>query len=118
MGHWTYLIVLAACLCAAVPLEFVFHVRVLRRPGILIAALLPELVLFAGWDLYAIHSHQWTYDPRRVTGVVLPGGLPVEEALFFVVIPVCAVLAFEAVRRCRAPRAPRPAAPARPRDPA
>jgi lycopene cyclase domain-containing protein len=118
MGHWTYLIVLAACLGAAVPLEFVFHVRVLRRPGILIAALLPELVLFAGWDLYAIHSHQWTYDPRRMTGVVLPGGLPVEEALFFVVIPVCAVLAFEAVRRGRAPRAPGPAAAARPRGPA
>jgi lycopene beta-cyclase len=119
MGHWTYLMLLAACLCAAVPLEFVFHVRVLRRPRILIAALLPELVLFLSWDLYAIHRHQWAYDPHRITGVELPGGLPVEEALFFLVIPVCAVLAFEAVKRCRTPRAPRPApAPARQRGPA
>jgi len=117
--HWTYLLVLAACLCATVPLEFVFQVRVLRRPVILLAALLPELVLFLSWDLYAIHAHQWTYDPRRIIGVILPGGLPVEEALFFLVVPVCAVLAFEAVKRWRSPRmpAPRPA-PSRRRWPA
>ena len=30
---------------------------------------------------------------------MLPGGLPVEELLFFVVVPVCAVLGFEAVRK-------------------
>jgi lycopene cyclase domain-containing protein len=106
MRHWTYLILLAACLCATVPLEFVFHIRVIRRPRILIAALLPELVLFLSWDLYAIHSHQWTYDPHRLIGVGLLGGLPLEEALFFLVIPVCAVLAFEAVKRCRTPRMP------------
>jgi hypothetical protein len=33
--------------------------------------------------------------------VILPGGLPLEEVLFFLVIPVCAVLAFEAVKRWR-----------------
>jgi hypothetical protein len=32
---------------------------------------------------------------------VLPGGVPVEELLFFVVVPTCAVLAFEAVRRVK-----------------
>jgi lycopene cyclase domain-containing protein len=106
MGHWTYLILLLACLCAAVPLEFVFHLRVLRRPRILITALLPELVIFASWDLYAIGRHQWSYDPRRTSGMTLPGGLPVEEVLFFAVVPVCAVLTFEAVKRYRTPRAP------------
>jgi lycopene cyclase domain-containing protein len=118
--HWTYLILLLACLCATAPLEFVFRLRVLRRPKVLIAALLPELVIFLSWDLYAIRRHQWTYDPRRITGVKLPGGVPLEEVLFFVVIPVCAVLTFEAVKRCRAPRAPRPPAsrPARRREPA
>jgi hypothetical protein len=30
-----------------------------------------------------------------------PLGLPVEELLFFVVVPTCAVLAFEAVRRVK-----------------
>ena len=31
----------------------------------------------------------------------MPGRVPVEELLFFVVVPVCAVLAHEAVRAVR-----------------
>ncbi len=106
MRHWTYLLLLLACLGATVPLELVFHLRVLRRPATLIAALVPEFVVFLAWDLYAIHQHQWSYDPRRTIGVHLPGGVPLEEALFFAIIPICAVLTFEAVKRCRAPRVP------------
>jgi hypothetical protein len=39
------------------------------------------------------------YSPERTLGVRLPGGIPVEEVLFFVVVPLCSVLALEAVRR-------------------
>jgi lycopene cyclase domain-containing protein len=53
------------------------------------------------WDLYAIHAGHWTFDPEQTLGVELPGGLPLEEMLFFVVVPVCAVLAYEAVRTVR-----------------
>jgi hypothetical protein len=31
--------------------------------------------------------------------VRLPGGIPLEEVLFFLVVPLCAVLALEAVRK-------------------
>jgi hypothetical protein len=33
--------------------------------------------------------------------VVLPGGLPLEEVLFFLVVPVASVLTLEAVRAAR-----------------
>ena len=62
---------------------------------------MPGFLIFVAWDLYAVHAGQWTYDPRHLIGVALPGGLPLEEALFFVVVPVCSVLTFEAVRRIR-----------------
>jgi len=54
--------------------------------------------VFVAWDLYAISVGHWTYDLHRMTGVLLPGGLPLDEVLFFVVTPTCAILAFEAVR--------------------
>jgi lycopene cyclase domain-containing protein len=61
-------------------------------------ALAPVVVVFLAWDVAAISAGHWSYDPGQVVGVTLPGRLPLEEVLFFLVVPVCAVLGFEAVR--------------------
>lgn len=98
MRHLTYLGLLAGCLLGTAPLEIWLGTRVYARPRRWLLSVLPTFVLFAGWDLYAIARHQWSYRQEWMSGVVLPGGLPVEEALFFVVVPTCAILAFEAVR--------------------
>ena len=97
----TYLLVLAGCLVATAPLELALRTRVYARWRRLLLTLLPVFLVFAGWDVLAIHAGQWHYDPRQTTGVLLPGRLPLEEALFFLVVPVCAVLTLEAVRRRR-----------------
>ena len=99
MGHFTYLVVLMACLLAALWLEPVLRVGVLRRWRRLALAVLPVAAVFALWDIAAIAAGHWTYDPAQVLGLTLPGRLPLEELIFFFVIPVCAVLGFEAVRR-------------------
>jgi lycopene cyclase domain-containing protein len=99
--HLAYLAVLALCLLGTLPLEVWLGVRVYRRPRRLLLTLLPVLVVFVGWDLYAVAADQWAFDPAQTVGLVLPGGVPVEEVLFFVVVPTCAVLAFEAVRRVK-----------------
>ena len=101
MRHLAYLGVLAACLAGTAWLEVVLHTGVYRRWRRLLLTLAPVLVVFVAWDVYAIGQHQWTFDPRRTTGIVLPGRLPIEELLFFVVIPICSVLSFEAVRHVR-----------------
>ena len=101
MTHLLYVGVLAGCLLGTAPLELVLRVRVYARWRRLLLAVLPTAVVFVTWDLYAIHAGHWTYEARWLTTVVLPGGLPLDEVLFFVVIPVCAVLTLEAVRRCR-----------------
>lgn len=93
-----YLLVLAACVAVTLPLELVLGVRVYRRPRRLLMTLLPVLAVFTCWDSLAIHAGQWSY--HRLVGVRL-GNVPVEELLFFVVIPLCAVLTLEAVRRRR-----------------
>jgi lycopene cyclase domain-containing protein len=98
MRHLSYLLVLAGCLVAALWLEPVFKVNVLRRWRRLLLTLLPVAVVFVLWDLAAIAAGHWTFDPAQTTGILLPGGLPVDEVLFFVVVPICAVLGFEAVR--------------------
>jgi lycopene cyclase domain-containing protein len=101
MSHLLYLGLLAACLLGTAPLEIWLHTRVYAQWSRLIATLVPVIVVFVSWDLYAIHRHQWSYARHWLIGWILPGGLPIEELLFFVVIPVCAILTLEAVRRRR-----------------
>jgi lycopene cyclase domain-containing protein len=99
MRHLTYLVVLAGCLVGAVWLEPVLRVGVLRQWRRLLLTIAPVVLVFGGWDVAAIAAHHWSYDRAQTTGVLLPGRLPLEELLFFVVVPVCAILGFEAVRK-------------------
>lgn len=101
MRHLSYLGMLAFCLLGTAPLELFLHVGVYRRWRRLALTVLPVLVVFVVWDLYAISRGQWTFDPRQTLGLDLPGGLPVEEVGFFLVVPVAAVLTLEAVRAVR-----------------
>lgn len=96
--HLLYLALLAACLVGTLPLELVLGTRVYARWRRLALTVLPVAVAFGGWDVAAIRQGAWTYDRRYLIGVTLPGRLPLEELLFFLVIPVCAVLTLEAVR--------------------
>ena len=101
MRHLSYVAMLAFCLLGTAPLELFLHVQVYRRWRRLALTVVPVLVVFVVWDLYAVARDQWAFDPRQTLGWSLPGGLPVEEVLFFVVVPVAAVLTLEAVRAVR-----------------
>jgi lycopene cyclase domain-containing protein len=92
-----YLLVLLSCLIGTAPLEVVLKTRVYARWRRLLLTLAPVVVVFVVWDVLAIGAGHWDYDPSQVTGIAL-GSLPLEELLFFLVIPVCAILTLEAVR--------------------
>ena len=96
--HWQYAALLAACLVVTLPLELVLGARVYRRPRRVVRALLPMLVVFVVWDLVGIARDHWSYSARFTTGLDL-GPMPVEELAFFVVIPLCGLLTYEAVGR-------------------
>ncbi len=99
MIQFTYLAVLFGCLAAALWLEPVLKVGVLRRRRRLLFTLGVVAAGFLVWDVAAVAVGHWSYDPRQIIGVWLPGSLPLEEVLFFLVIPTCTILGFEAVRR-------------------
>lgn len=105
MMRATYLLLMAACLVATLPLELVLRTGVYRRTRRWLLSIAPVFLVFAAWDSWAIGRGHWRYDGRQTTGVLLAGHLPVEEAVFFVVVPTCAILSFEAVRRVRGWRA-------------
>ncbi len=90
---------MAGCLLVTLPLELVLGARVYRDPRRLARALLPVVVVFLAWDAEAIARGTWTYSLAFTTGWLLPMRVPVEELVFFVVVPVCGLLTYEAVGR-------------------
>jgi lycopene cyclase domain-containing protein len=97
MDHYQYLLLMACCLAVTAPLELL-GARVYRQPARLARAVLPVAVVFLAWDAIAVTAGVWTYNPAYVTGVRLPFRIPVEELVFFLVVPVCAILTYGCVQ--------------------
>jgi lycopene cyclase domain-containing protein len=98
MGRFSYLAVLAFVVLGSGWLELVLRTRVLRRWKRLLLAMVPGVVLFCAWDAYAIAQGHWTFDTDRILGIYLPFSIPLDELLFFMVIPFASILTLEAVR--------------------
>ena len=97
LDHFQYLLLMVACLLITLPLEFVLGARVYRRPAGLAFAVIPVVIIFSVWDIVGILRDHWSYSPRFTTGVKLIFGMPIEELVFFVVVPLCGLLTYEAV---------------------
>jgi lycopene cyclase domain-containing protein len=94
--RWQYLLVLAACLVITAPLEM-FGPGVYRQGRRLIKAILPVALVFLVWDEIAVAARVWSYNDAYISGLNVPVRVPIEEVLFFVVIPVCGLLTYNAV---------------------
>ena len=101
MSKFAYLSVLLGCLVGTAWLEYFLRTTVYRRTIRLVLTVLPVVVIFSIWDAYAIAQGHWNFDPRYVTGITTVANIPLDEVLFFIVIPICAILSFEAVRSAR-----------------
>jgi lycopene beta-cyclase len=115
LGRGTYLALLAACVLVTLPLELLLRARVYARPRRWLTSVLPVAVVLGLWDYLAIRRGHWSYNPRYTIGVAFFGHvLPLEELVFFVVVPTCAILTYQAVSRLLGPRRDRPGPPAGP----
>ena len=97
LDHFQYLLLMAACLLITLPLEFILRARVYRRAAGLAFAIIPVVIIFSVWDIVGILRDHWSYSAQFTTGVKLIFGMPIEELAFFVVVPICGLLTYEAV---------------------
>jgi lycopene cyclase domain-containing protein len=97
IDRYQYLVLMAACLVVTAPLELMLGARVYRRPRTLLFALAPVVLAFCIWDMVGIVAGHWTYSAQFTTGILLLLGMPLEELVFFVVVPICGLLTYEAV---------------------
>ena len=74
------------------------RLRVLRDPRRLVLTILLASPAFILWDAFAIAHQRWTFGAGLTLGIIGPLGVPLEEYLFFIVIPIAAVLTLEGVK--------------------
>ena len=97
----SYLAMLIFTAAASFWLEIAFKVHVLRRMKRVLLSLLPSSLGFLIWDAYAIAQGHWYFDQRQVTGINGPFNIPIEEILFFLIIPIAVLMTLEGVARLK-----------------
>jgi len=55
------------------------------------------IVIYLGWDVWAVFKKSWYFDSQQILGLNLFGRVPIEEVLFFVIVPLMCVLTYLAL---------------------
>jgi lycopene cyclase domain-containing protein len=92
-----YLWVLAATITGPLLLSFDKKVHFYTRWQTLFPATLVVAMIFIAWDAYFTHEQVWGFTPRYLTGIYW-GNLPIEECLFFLVVPYACLFIYEVIR--------------------
>ena len=98
MGEWSYMAMLGFVVVASFWLEFAFKLRVLRDPLRILKTLSVVTPFFILWDAYAIANQHWFFDPNLTLQIYGPLAIPIEEYLFFIIIPIAGMLTLEGVK--------------------
>lgn len=98
LERFSYVGVLLFVVFGSIWLEVFLRTRVLARWRRLLLTMIVPVLVFIVWDAYAIASGHWTFDVDRILGFQVVAGVPIDEVLFFIVIPFASILTLEAVR--------------------
>lgn len=97
LGHWSYMAMLAFVVAGSWWLEFAFRLKVLRNPRRILGTIAVVVPMFIVWDYYAIAQGHWFFEPNLILGIFGPFGVPLEEYVFFLVVPAAGILTLEGV---------------------
>ncbi len=73
------------------PLKFYTNIKPIIKSILLI------LLIFGSWDIFATLRGHWQFDKDAVYGLRIIN-LPLEEVLFFIVIPFCCIFSWEVLK--------------------
>jgi lycopene cyclase domain-containing protein len=96
-SHYTYFLILAASLAGPLALSFDKKVGFYKKWKYLFPAMIIPALLYIVWDIYFTSKGVWHFNEKYITGIKLVN-LPLEEVLFFFIVPYCCVFIYECIR--------------------
>ena len=97
LKNYTYLIILIASLAAPLALSFDKKVQYFKNLKYILPAILITAIFFWIWDVRFTASGVWSFNPQYIIGAKIYD-MPIEEWLFFIVIPYCCVFIYEVLK--------------------
>jgi lycopene cyclase domain-containing protein len=97
MAEFNYLGVLLFISICAVAVTITFKVRAPRfwRTFLIVDSIVLAVYLF--WDYWAIDKNIWSFDPAQTVGIKVLGIVPIEEVLFFIIVPLMSIITYLAL---------------------
>lgn len=95
--HYTYFVILAASLAGPLALSFDKKVQFYRKFRYVFPALIVPALLYITWDIFFTFKNVWSFNEKYISGVKLVN-LPIEEVLFFLIVPFCCLFIYECVK--------------------
>lgn len=57
------------------------------------------LIVYLAWDYWAIAKRNWYFDHNQILGIYLINKVPLEEILFFIIVPLMTVITYLALQK-------------------
>jgi lycopene cyclase domain-containing protein len=95
--HFTYFLILAASIAGPLALSFDNKVAFYRQWKYLLPAMILPAIFYIIWDSYFTRQGVWSFNENYITGIFY-FDLPIEEILFFFVVPYCCIFIYECIR--------------------
>lgn len=103
MAQFQYLMVLAFIGSCAVFVNFGFKLRISSKWKLFLMTDVVILVIYLAWDFWAVSKGSWYFDREQTVGLYLFSRLPIEEVLFFIIVPLMVVLTYLALIKLSRP---------------
>ncbi|HQY12037.1 MAG TPA: lycopene cyclase domain-containing protein, partial [Ferruginibacter sp.] len=96
-NHYIYFLILAASFTGPLALSFDKKVAFYKNWKYLFPAMLFPALLYIAWDMYFTTKGVWSFNEAYITGINIIN-LPLEEVLFFLIVPYCCVFIYACIR--------------------
>ena len=97
INHFTYLILLILSVSVPLILSFDKKVGYWKNLKYILPAILITALIFWIWDIRFTEAKVWSFNPEYTMGINI-NGMPIEEWLFFILIPYSCVFIYEVLK--------------------
>ena len=103
MAQFHYLMVLGFIGACGIFVNLGFRLRIRSKWKLFLMTDAVILAIYLAWDFWAVAKGSWFFDKEQTLGIYIFSRLPIEEILFFILVPLMIILTYLALIKLSKP---------------